>query len=422
MNVLLISANTETINMVTLPFGLACVAAATRQAGHEVLLLDLVFERDPKAAIRNSVADFRPDLIGISVRNIDDQDMARPQFLLPPVRDVVATCRSVSGAPIVLGGAGYSIFPESALRWLGADIGVQGEGEAVFPALLERIGAGAQVSDLPGVCLPGRPIGRRSFAARLDDLPLPEPGPWIPPPAGADSVWVPVQSRRGCPMDCSFCSTAIIEGRSIRRRSPAQVTRWLAELREAGYRNFCSVDNTFNLPPSYAKDLCRSIIQAGLDLNLWCLIYPKWVDAELAQLMRRAGCSQVSLGFESGSDPILRNLNKRFDAEQVRGVSQLFAQVGIRRMGFLLLGGPGETEQTVEESLAFADSLQLDALKITVGLRIYPQTPLARTAVAEGLIRPDEDLLSPRFYLTPRLKDWLPARVAAYKASRPWVS
>jgi hypothetical protein len=89
----------------------------------------------------------------------------------------------------------------------------------------------------------------------------------------------------------------------------------------------------------------------------------------------------------------------------------------VERRGFLLLGGPGETRETVEESLAFADSLQLDALKITVGLRIYPGTALARRAVGQGLICADEDLLLPRFYLAGELAEWLPERVAAYEAT-----
>jgi radical SAM superfamily enzyme YgiQ (UPF0313 family) len=99
----------------------------------------------------------------------------------------------------------------------------------------------------------------------------------------------------------------------------------------------------------------------------------------------------------------------------------MFAEAGIERMGFLLLGGPGETKDSVEESLSFADSMKLETLKITVGLRIYPQTPLATTALSEGVIRADEDLLLPRFYLAPELRDWLPERIVAYRASRPWV-
>jgi radical SAM superfamily enzyme YgiQ (UPF0313 family) len=422
VRVLLISANTETLNMPALPLGLASVAAATQRAGHEVLLVNLMFQEDAESAIRDSIERFRPSVIGLSVRNIDDQNMERPQFLLAPAREVVASCRRFCSAPIVLGGAGYSIFPDSALRYLGGDMGIQGEGEAVFPALLERMARRAQVFDLPGVCLPGCAPERRSFAGTLDDLPFPEPRLWIPSVARESQLWVPVQSRRGCPMDCSFCSTPIIEGRSIRRRSPERVVRWLAELAETGSRNFNFVDNTFNLPPSYAKELCRKIIQAGLDINLWCLIYPKWIDPELVELMRRAGCSQISFGFESGSDRMLRSFNKRFNTQQVRAVSKLFEEAGIERRGFLLLGGPGETKDSVEESLSFADSLNLAQLKVTAGLRIYPQTPLARTALAEGVIRPGEDLLSPRFYVAPELRDWLPERVAQYQALRAWVN
>ena len=422
MRVLLISANTETMNMPALPLGPASVAAATESAGHDVLLLDLMFQKDAQSAARDAVRDFRPRAIGVSVRNIDDQVMANPHFLLAPVREIVAACRSVSNAPIILGGAGYSIFPESTLRYLGADMGIQGEGEAAFPALLERIGGGGDVSDLAGVSLPDRPAQARRFTRDLDDLPLPEPRLWIPSGAGRGDLWVPVQSRRGCPMDCIFCSTSLIEGRSVRRRSPGRVVRWLAALNDAGCRNFNFVDNTFNLPPSYAKELCSRIIEAGLEITFWAIIYPKWVDAELAQLMSRAGCRQVSLGFESGSDRILRGLNKRFSRQEVQAASKLFQEAGIARWGFLLLGAPGETRDTVEESLAFADSLKLDALKITTGIRIYPHTPLARTALAEGVTERDADLLSPCFYLAAGLRDWLPDRVAAYKASRPWVN
>ncbi|MCL4401282.1 MAG: cobalamin-dependent protein [Acidobacteria bacterium] len=420
MKVLLISANTETINMPTLPLGLACVAAATREAGHDVALLNLMFERNPRSAIREAIEDVRPGAIGVSVRNIDDQSMAPTQFLLPPVRQVVSICRSLCGAPVIVGGAGYSIFPESALRYLEADAGVQGEGETAFPELVGRIAAGTDLSGIPGVYLPGRPAAGRSFAGSLDDLPLPDPGLWTGPAANRE-MFIPVQTRRGCPLDCSYCSTSMIEGRSIRRRSPGRVVKWLAELRETGCRNFSFVDNTFNLPPSYAKDLCRGIIDARLDLNCWCIAYPKWIDPELAQLMKRAGFSEISLGFESGSDYVLRGFNKQFDREDVRAVSKMFAEAGIRRRGFLMLGAPGETRDTVEESFAFADSLNLEALKVTLGIRIYPHTPLARTAAAEGIIRTDDDLLRPRFYLAPALADWLPGRVAAYRASRPWV-
>jgi radical SAM superfamily enzyme YgiQ (UPF0313 family) len=417
MQVLFISAADEAGAMTPLPLGAACVAAATKKAGYGVQLLALPSKTEGEGRIRETIQQLRPNVIGISVRNIDDQNMNSPQFLLASIKNVVAACRNASQAPIVLGGAGYSIFPESALTYLGADMGIQGEGEAAFPALLSWIEQGKEGPAPPAVYLPTKPPTPRAFAASLDALPLPEPCLWLQP--GATPMRIPVQSRRGCPLDCIYCSTSIIEGRPVRRRSPAAVVRWLTELRQCGFREFYFVDNTFNVPPAYAKELCRKIIAAELGLDWWAIVYPKWVDPELVELMFKAGCTQVSLGFESGSAPVLRQLNKRFDCAEVVMIAAMFRDAGIKRHGFLLLGAPGETRDSVEESLAFADGMHLDALKVTVGLRIYPQTPLARMAVAHGLISPDDDLLFPRFYLAPTLRDWLPARIAERDSQPP---
>jgi radical SAM superfamily enzyme YgiQ (UPF0313 family) len=141
-----------------------------------------------------------------------------------------------------------------------------------------------------------------------------------------------------------------------------------------------------------------------LDIVWRCILYPHNVPEELVKAMAEAGCVEVSLGFESGSKQVLQAMNKQFEPEEVREISDRLVAHGIRRLGFLLLGGPGETEQSVKESLDFADSLGLEMLNTTIGLRIYPHTPLARQAVEEGMIAPDDDLLLPRFYLRPELE------------------
>lgn len=422
MKVLLISANTERLNMPTLPLGLACVAAATQKAGHDVAMVDLLTEKDAKSGLKKIFEGFRPDLIGISVRNIDDQNMENPRFLLEPVREIVAHCRSLSEATIVLGGAGYSIFPEGALSFLGADMGIQGEGEVIFPALIDRIERGASLFGLPGLYLPGLGLSReRKFSKNLDRLPLPNADLWATP-SQKDELWIPVQTRRGCSLSCSYCSTGSIEGRRLRRHSPEVIIEWITRCREAGVHQFYFVDNTFNLPSSYAKEICRQLIEQDLNIKWWSILYPKHADKELVASMARAGCEQVSIGFESGSERILKKMNKRFTLEEVRQISEMLLGEGIRRMGFLLLGGPGETKASVEESLAFADSLQLEALKITAGVRIYPHTSLAEKALEEGMIASDDPLLFPRFYLAKGLGDWVPETLKKWAATRPhWV-
>jgi radical SAM superfamily enzyme YgiQ (UPF0313 family) len=139
--------------------------------------------------------------------------------------------------------------------------------------------------------------------------------------------------------------------------------------------------------------------------------------------MARAGCREVSLGFESGNEEVLGAMNKRFSPDEVRRIAQMLGDYGIRRMGFLLLGGPGETRGSVEESLAFADSLALEAMKVTVGIRIYPHTALARAAVADGTISPTDNLFWPRFYLAREIREWLPETVRRWLADRPnWMT
>jgi len=425
MRILLISANTEQMNMPVLPLGMACVAAAAQSAGHEVQTVNLMMQKNVRTPIAQAVKAFSPEVIGISVRNIDDQFMENPTFLLDSVRNVISDCRSLSNAPIVLGGAGYSIFPKTALAYLGADMGIQGEGEAAFVLLLERLRHKADLTGVPGLYLPGPGHTEKpAFTRDLDIFPIPLPNIHLSPHSGIneDQLWIPFQTRRGCPMDCSYCSTATIEGRILRKFSPQKAVEGLRRYAEAGFRQFFFVDNTFNLPPSYAKALCDAIIAAGLDIRWRCILYPWKADDALIEKMAKAGCQEVSFGFESGSEIILKNLNKRFAPDDVERISVTLHKHGIRRMGFLLLGGPGETLDTATQSLHFADALQLEAMKITTGIRIYPYTALARIAVREGVIASEADLLLPKFYLTENLKDRLSETVSNWMKDRPnWL-
>ena len=420
MRVFFISANREDINMPTLPMGLGCVAAATQKDGHDVRFVDLLTAGDIGAAIEGVIDEFAPQVIGVSVRNIDDQAMDSTQFMLDQAKEVVALCRQRSPAPIVLGGAGYSIFPQSALEYVGADMGIQGEGEAAFRVLLKHIEQQADLSKVPGLYLPGRGLqAKRTYIKDLDQLPFPEPSLLLPAGLQKERYWLPFQTRRGCPLDCSYCSTATIEGHLLRQRSPAAVvkelTRWVA----AGSKQVFFVDNTFNLPQSYALELCRRMAAAALDITWRCIFYPHRVSQDLVKTMARTGCREVSMGFESGDNDILQAMNKRFDTDDIRRASKILADCGIRRTGFLMLGGPGETRESVARSFDFVESLDLDGLKITRGIRIYPYTALAKIAVEEGLLEADDDLLFPKFYMVKELNQWLEKYVRERAKNRP---
>ncbi|MEJ2057751.1 MAG: cobalamin-dependent protein, partial [Desulfofustis sp.] len=290
MRVLLISANTEQFNMPAMPLGLACVAEATKLAGHDVTMLDLMFQKDVSTTLEAKISELQPECIGISVRNIDDQHIENTQFLIEKVKPVVTVCRSFSTSPIVLGGAGYSMFPESALVYLDADFGIAGEGEIAFRDLLTHLQNDKDPSTIPGLIIKGAgPPKPKILCNNLDKLPLPDPGILSDSAAQSHEPWIPVQTRRGCALTCSYCSTSTIEGPMLRKRSPEIVSEWLESWVRVGYENFFFVDNTFNLPPAYAKSLCQSILERNLQMSWRCIIYPNKVDRELADLMSAAG-------------------------------------------------------------------------------------------------------------------------------------
>ena len=271
MRVLLISANTEQINMPVLPLGLAYVAAAADSQGHTVKMLNLMMQTDTQKALHEAIVEFNPEIIGISVRNIDDQNMENPRFLLEAVKDVVTNCRKYSDATIVLGGAGYSIFPQATLDFLDADIGIQGEGESAFLTLLKRLRDKKDLSEIPGLYLPGQTSRSESgYIKSLTDIPLPLPDVHLSTPSTLkdQEIWIPFQSRRGCPLDCSYCSTATIEGRIIRKHDPKKVVEAISRYAEAGLDHFFFVDNTFNLPNAYAKTLCEQLISSKFENHL----------------------------------------------------------------------------------------------------------------------------------------------------------
>lgn len=425
MRVLLISANTEQINMPVLPLGLACIAAAIDNQGHAAKMLNLMMQDDTSKAIYEAIVEFNPEIIGISVRNIDDQNMENPRFLLETVKDVVTNCRKYSDATIVLGGAGFSIFPQATLDFLNADMGIQGEGESAFLALLDRLHNKKDLSEIPGLYLTGQKSPTKAgYIKSLADIPLPLPDVHLSTPSilKDQEIWIPFQSRRGCPMDCSYCSTATIEGRIIRKHDPKKVVETISRYAEVGLDHFFFVDNTFNLPRAYANVLCEQLLTSKLKITWRCILYPWRIDDDLVEKMAAAGCREVSLGFESGSEKILAKMNKKYLPTEVRQISERLKKFGIGRMGFLLFGGPGETKETVAESLEFADSLDLEAMKITIGIRIYPYTSLQQTAIKEGLITPVDNLLIPKFYIAKGLEGWLRKTVKAWIENRPhWV-
>jgi radical SAM superfamily enzyme YgiQ (UPF0313 family) len=415
----MVSANRERDPSPVFPLGLAYLAGPIEAAGHEARLLDLCFARDVPAAVRGALDDLTPEAVLVSIRNLDNVTWPSCRSYVENVREVVALCRE--RAVVVLGGSAFSLEPLSLLDATGAHCGVIGEGEDVVPRLLERIAAGAPLAGLPGVVV----AGSGEFVA-----------PRIPETVGTPSRRhfdvsrylteggaANVQTKRGCPFGCVYCTYPVLEGSRVRTRPAAEVVRELRTLVDAhgvDYVEFC--DDIFNFPRAAARELCEAMIAEDLRLSWSAFVNPGPLDERLLDLMVRAGCDAVELGTDSGSPAMLRSLGKSFTVEEVRRASLLCRAAGVATAHYLLFGGPGENDETIAESVALMDELAPEAVIVMVGIRIYAGTGLHETALKEGVVAPGQRLLEPVFYpADPDLKR-IAARVADEAVSRrTWI-
>jgi len=416
MKVLLINENRTKENIIPYPLGISYVSRAAREAGHDVLGLDLLFSKNITEELKETVEEFSPDCIGLSIRNIDNQDIRNSIFYVEDVKEIVECLRSVTRARIILGGAGFSIFPSETLEYLGVELGIAGEGEQSFPELLECLSKGGNPEKVNGVFVLTHISRRQTIPApfkrfpdfRGADLHVFKVEPYIESEGHQTPFSVNIQSRRGCPLGCIYCPNPLIEGRNLRFRRAETVVEELATLEaEHGVNSVFFTDSLFNYPYEYTEELCREILRRGVSIEWRCSIAPFEAKPGLFELMRKAGCTHVSIGNESGSEITLQALGKNFGKKEISKCVNSAKEAGINVNCFLLLGGPGETRETVLESIEFMDELSPDAVSVTVGIRIYPGCKLADIAKSEGIISPKENLLKPKFYLSREVEPWL---------------
>lgn len=404
--VLLVSPNTLRAPYPVPPVGL-CLLAAALEPRRQVRVYDAL--ADDGAGLAAAVEGFAPDCVGLGVRNVDDLVMEGGVSFVREVRDRFALpLRRLTGAPLVLGGSGFTIFPRELLAELGADYGVVGEAEASFPALLDALEAGRDPLSVPGVVAPGQPEPRGAFRpVWVDELPFAEIDRRIDFAPYRERGAYPVQTKRGCARRCLYCSYPILEGQKYRRRSAERVADEIMEARERlGDVMFEFVDSSFNDPPGHAEAICWEIAQRGQPVRLRTMgVNPALVTRELLDLMRAAGFAQIDSTPDSASPAVLASLRKGFSREDLERSARLVREAGMPTMWFFIFGGPGETEGTIAESFDFIDRFvhPEDMVHITEGLRIYPRTGLCAVAVREGVVAEGDPLLAPRFYVSPAL-------------------
>jgi len=408
MKVLVVSTNRCSLPIPVLPLGAAMAAEAARRAGHQVAFLDLMFARDPLAALGRAIRSAAPDVVGLSVRNIDNADLLAPVAYTDALPPMMAAIRARTAAPVVLGGSAVGVMPEHLLRCTGAEWAVLGDGEAVFPRLLAALAGQGSPREVPGVAWLERGRLRLAAIARhaLDGAKVSELLGWLAPRAYARRfAAVPLQTKRGCPFACVYCTYPMLEGRDYRLVEPDRVVAAVRETCARGLRDIEFVDNVFNAPYGHALAICEGIARARPGARLQTMdLSPEFVDDALLDAMERAGFVGIGITAEAAADAPLRGLGKSYGAAEAWRAAEAVRRHAIPCLWIFLLGGPGETEATVRETLRFADEVvrPRDGAFFSIGVRIYPGTPLEGLARHEGLLGvPPEEMLQPVFYLSP---------------------
>jgi radical SAM superfamily enzyme YgiQ (UPF0313 family) len=394
MRVLLISANPLTAPYPVYPLGLDYVAKAV-SGRHQVKILDINAVGDFEE-IQRTIDEFAPEVVGFSLRNIDNTDTTDPRGFIGIYRDLVDAVRDRTSAPIVLGGSGFTIFPVEMMQALSADYGIIGEGERLA-RLLDALSEGADVSNLPGV------VTAESEACM--------PEPWEHSYDRlvngnnahlqyylAHGGMLNLQSKRGCPFHCIYCTYPHIEGRKMRRIPPEEVARTARALQDAGAKYLFVTDSAFNADYEHSRAVAQAFIRQGLSIPWGGFFAPTVPPPGYFKQMAESGLTHVEFGTEALCDRMLAAYRKPFRVAQVFQAHQDAIDAGLYVAHYFLLGGPGESRHTLSETLINVDKLAKTVLFFFCGIRIYPHTALYDHAVETGQISPTQNLLEPVFY------------------------
>ncbi len=400
MRVLMVSTNRLQAPQPVLPLGVCQVAASAEVAGHQVSILDLCFHHAPETALRKVIHDLRPDLIALSIRNLDNSGPSSTRGYVPDYQQLMEAIRKDHSGLVVIGGPAVSIAPHALLERLGADYAFVGEAEHTFPQFLSDLESGntpeSRVITCDQTCCLSD-IGYPFQALRT--LPLHRYAAYGTP--------IPIQTRRGCAMRCVYCTYPSIEGSDYRLKPPRQVADEIEQAaRTLPLRSAEFMDSTFNIPLEHATLICEELESRHNRIPLYTTsINPKSISASLLRLMERAGFTAIASSVESASDEVLSFLKKGYTSRDVVETVRAARMTCMARMWVFILGGPGENEQTARETLDFIKKYicHRDFAMVMCGLRVYPGTELGQIALDQGVLNGSEDLLYPAFYFSPEI-------------------
>ena len=410
--------NTNRMTPLIGPIGLDYVAGTAHRAGIDVDILDLSLTDDPGRAIKENISIRQSDLIGLSFRNADDCFWPSADWFVPGLKDIVDTLRNVTDVPIVCGGVGFSIFAKQIFEYSGLDFGIRGDGEAAIVSLLSQLQGKREFREVPGL------LWRQNGIIHCNPPSWPDP---IRLETARDFIdnstyfkqggQCGLETKRGCNRTCIYCADPLAKGCKPRLRNPSEIADEVQSLLSQGIDVLHICDSEFNIPRRHAYTVCEEFIRRSLGEKVKWYTYmsPTPFDAGLAQIMAQAGCVGIDFTGDSACEKMLGIYRQQHHKEDLSEAVRLCRRNKMAVMVDLLLGGPGETEQSIRETIDFMKKISPDCVGATLGMRVYPDTAVGITVTKEfqtgdtaGIRRKYDgelNLLKPTFYISKTLGD-----------------
>ncbi|MBW1780136.1 MAG: radical SAM protein [Deltaproteobacteria bacterium] len=404
-NILLLYTDKYYLIKQVYPFGLELIASTLRRYGHHVTVeYPYLPEPDLETNVLNILAQNRPEVIGLGIRNLDTclsceaygdcgGNEYRTFYFLPEIKKIVDLIKThVPECPIILGGGGFTMAPQAILTYLGITYGVVGEGEEPFRQFVDAFPDREKMARIAGLArMDGNykvnPRETYQFTGRM----VPNERE-VKFRFALETTGIPVQVKRGCNQKCSYCVEPLIErGRIIYREIDQVIGEMKAISRvDDSIRNVFFVDTEFNLPDlSYCSRLIKRIIEEGLHerFGFTSQFLPKPFDSGFAECLAEAGFS-IILTCDSFADDVLKTNQVSYREKDIQNTLEICEEQGLPCTVSMIFGLPGETYETVDYSIERMKQFNpgfLRRYEYTVGGRIYQGTHLCRLIETGGV-------------------------------------
>ena len=404
---LLVSVNQYASPYPVYPLGISYLHTFLKNKLHEFEIEIFDFNINDLEKFNLLLKSYSPDYIGVSLRNVDGVNSYDPTNFIGNYLTVFENIRKNSNAVLIMGGAGYSIFPETLYNHLKPDYAVFGEGEEILFELISGLEQKSDITTLEGLVYTDK--GKVVFNKKINyfsDMKVRFSSELV------DYYWnhsgmLNIQTKRGCPLNCVYCTYPVIEGSKVRKLNVDSVIENLSELyHKKGIDYIFFTDSVFNIDNNYNAILAEKLIAEKINIKWGAYFYPKGMTEEHLKLLKASGLEHIEFGTESICDITLEKYGKHFTVEDIIKQSEICTKLNIDFAHFMLLGGYGETDETLNETFANSKLIGPTVFFPFVGMRIYPGTRLYNIAINEGIIDENDDLIEPKYYISKEITQY----------------